>query len=303
MMTTLLHAIGYGLLAGCLYALVALGYSLIYSVLRFVNFAHGDLLTLGAYLCWFLSYRLGLPFPVALVCASGITGLLSMAVGLLVLVPARRRSAMGALVAAIGISVVLQNLIALTFTPDAQPFYASSAPVTVPPLPPFKAVHLVMFFGTLLGLGLLWFVFLKRTSAGVEIRACASNPQAATLQGLRRGRAFALVFLLSGALAALAGIAKAMDDTLLTPTLGYALGLRAFIASVIGGINDLRGAIAGAFLLGLVENLALAALLSCTALASCEAAISKDAIALVLLVGALLVRPRGLFAASMEERP
>ena len=302
-MNSFYDILAYGLISGSSYAIVALGYSLIYSVLGVINFAHGDLLTVGAYLCWFLgSGGVGLPLPLAIVIALSLTSLFAFCLGRFCIIPAAKRSGIAALVISIGISIIIQNAISLSFTSDALPFYPSLSETTAGVFP-FKPVHVVMLVFSLLALAIVWFYFLKRTKIGMEVRACVSNPKAAYIFGLRKSTVFGVVFLLSGFFAAIAGIMKGFDDQIIVPTMGFSLGLRAFIASVIGGITDYRGAIAGAFILGFVENLSTFALLTVPVLSHLAPLVSKDAIALVLLLLVLLWKPKGLFSASYEQRP
>ncbi|MFC1539877.1 branched-chain amino acid ABC transporter permease [Gemmatimonadota bacterium] len=303
-MDSLLNALSYGAVAGAIYASVALGYALIYSILGFVNFAHGDLLAVGAYLCWFLgSAVLGLPLVLCILIAAIGTGLISLCLGKFVLVPARTRSTMTALVAAIGLSLAIQSVVSLVFTPDAKAFYSGLAISTGNPVLSFTPLHLTILVGTLGALAVTWFLFFKRSSLGIEIRACASNPTAARILGLRRGRAFGIVFFLSGVLAGIAGIAKGLDDQIIVPTMGFALGIRAFIASVIGGVKNFKGAIGGAFVLGMLENLAIFLVLSVPQFGILAAVVSKDTIALIVLTGVLLWRPQGVFDRKVESRP
>jgi branched-chain amino acid transport system permease protein len=294
-----------GLIAGSLYAVVALGYSLVYSVLGFINFAHGDFLAVGVYLCLALGIGpLGLPIAVCIPVAMLATGLLSAAVGRALLIPASRRSSLSALLVAIGVSVVLQSALAAIFTSEATPFYAGH-PVgrQVASWLPIKWLHVATLLSAVGSLAILWLVFFRRSLIGLEIRACASNPRAARNLGLRREYVFTIAFFISGLFAALAGISAGLDDGLIVPTLGFSLGLRAFVASVLGGIRSLGGAVAGGLLLGMLENLMALAVLKIPWLEPHAALFSKDTVALVVLGIALMWRPRGLFDRGLETRP
>src|ERR1039458_2127327 len=166
-----------------------------------------------------------------------------------------------------------------------------------------KWLHVATLLGGLVSLTALWLLFFRRSLLGLEIRACASNPQAAQILGLRRDHVFTVVFFLSGVFAAPAGIVVGLDDRVVVPTLGFGLGLRAFVASVLGGIRSLGGAVAGGFLLGMLENVVAVAVLKVPLLAPHAAALSKDTIALVVLGIVLVWRPRGLFDYGAEGRP
>jgi branched-chain amino acid transport system permease protein len=240
--------------------------------------------------------------PVSVILAVLATGMLSLLLGYCVLVPAAMRSNTTALVVAIGISIMIQNILATLWTSEARPFY--------PELPQFQigdsgvsAFHIGIVLLALLLLTLIWFGFFRRTDLGLETRACASNIHAARILGVRFTRVLLVVFFLSGLLAGVAGIAVGIDNRLIVPSMGTALGLRAFIASVIGGARSFRGAIAGSFVLGILENLVPLAFASVPGLAVFSALVSKDSVALVLLVVVLLWRHHGLFAVAYEGRP
>lgn len=293
----------YGLVNGAMYALVAIGFSLIYSVLGFMNFAHGDLVTLGAYLVLFFGTpRCGMSLLTAALLSALATGLVAVVLGRGLLIPARQRSPQAALVVAIGISILLQATIAFLWSSDARAFYRTTrGPVWS--FLPLSAFHLVLLVFVLVSLLLLWHGFFKRTRIGLAIRACAANPGAAYIFGMDRNRAFLCVFFLAGVFASFAGVAKALDDQIVTPVMGFSLGIRAFIASVLGGITSLRGAVGGAFVLGMLEAVTTHWIISIPALRPFGAVISRDAIALAVLALVLVVRPRGLFAVRFEPRP
>ncbi len=293
----------YALVAGTLYSLVVLGYSLIYSVLGYVNFAHGEMLTISVYLCWLFN-NLGFNVLLSISLSVILCGFIAFLLGKYLMVPARRRSASSALIVAIGISIIVQNIIALLFNADAKAFFPNQFNQNFILLN--VQLKLVSLFSIIIAFGLLfitWYGLLKRTRIGLEIRACASNSLASNMFGLRQRKVFGLVFFISGIFAGLAGIAIGLDNHIITPTMGFAFGLRAFIASVIGGINNFKGAIAGAFILGLAENLLLYAVLSISFLNFLAPIFSKDIIAIFLLTIALFYKPTGLFTKKIELRP
>jgi branched-chain amino acid transport system permease protein len=302
-MDTATNILIFSLVTGSQYALVVLGYSLIYSVLGFMNFAHGDLVAVGAYIAWVLSVGwLHLPFPVAAAMCILFTGLLSLIIGRLVLIPANRRSGMTALVTAIGLSMILQSTLSLVFSGEAKAFRVPVMGEFLMGLP-VKKVHLFTFALAIVLLGGLWFGLLKRTNIGLEMRACACNPDSASRLGLRRERVFGWAFFISGAFAAVAGLLKGMDDQIINPSMGFALGIRAFAACLVGSIGSLGGAVAGAFLLGFAENGLTYLMVSWPPLQPIAPVVTKDAVALLLLVGVLAWKPRGLFAPTYEPRP
>jgi branched-chain amino acid transport system permease protein len=211
---------------------------------------------------------------------------------------------LAALLVAIGVSVVLQSILAAVFTSEAVPFYTdNSLGRPVASWLPMKWLHVWTLLGGVASVAALWLLFFRRSLLGLEIRASASNPRAAQILGLRREYVFTVVFFISGVFAALAGIAVGLDDRVVVPTLGFSLGLRAFVASVIGGIRSLGGAVAGGFLLGMLENVVAALVLKVPLLAPHAAALSKDTLALVVLGVVLVWRPKGLFDQGIEARP
>lgn len=305
MAQSLIAVLAYAVIAAAIYALVAFGYALIYSVLGFINFAHGELLAVGAYLCgWLGSSAIGLPLPIAALLAALLTATGSVLIGCGLLVPARRHGPMTALLVAIAVAMILQNLIALAFGTEAMGFYPGGPwQARIVSLLPVKCLHMITIAISIIGLAAVWSVLLKRTATGLVIRACAADLDAARTLGLRPMRAFLVVFALSGFFAALAGVAKALDDQIIVTTFGFGLGIRAFIASVIGGMHSLRGAVAGAVVLGFTEQIGMFALLNVPLLEPLAPLVTKDVLALGLLVLVLIIRPRGLFAAKAEARP
>ena len=293
----------YALVAGTLYSLVVLGYSLIYSVLGYVNFAHGEMLTISVYLCWLfniLGFNIFLSISLSII----LCGVIAFLLGKCLMVPARRRSTSAALIVTIGISIIIQNIIALLFNADAKAFFPNQFNQNFTLLNvQLKLVSLYSIIIAFILLFITWYGLFKRTRIGLEIRACASNSLASYMFGLRQRQVYGLVFFISGVFAGLAGIAIGLDNHIITPTIGFAFGLRAFIASVIGGINNFKGAIAGAFILGLTENLLLYAVLSFPFLNFLAPIFSKDIIAIIVLTIALFYKPTGLFTKKIELRP
>jgi len=299
----LINSIFFGLISGSIYAFVVIGYSLIYSVLGFINFAHGDLLAVGVYLCWVIGEGyIGIPFFIAIIIAALLTGILSSMIGFFILIPTNKRYPIATLVVAIGVSIIIQNLISLTCTSEARPFYSNIKFENFSYIP-VNYLHISILITSTLTLLTLWFGLLKKTKLGLKIRACASNPVASFIFGLQRNRIFGFVFFISGILAALSGIAKGLDDQIINPTIGFSLGIRAFIASVIGGITNIWGAIAGAFILGIIEHMSIFFMLTIPILKPLSLILSKDAIALILLIIILFWKPKGIFALTYESRP
>jgi len=287
--TLILQAVLYGLVTGSVYALVALGYSLIFGVLRFINFAHGEMMTLGAYVTIVL-VSANVPLLWAALAAIVLVALFGMAIERVVYRPLRGMSGAAPLLTAIGLSVLLQNAMALAFGNNPRAFSSSLSDTSVRLLglsltPLHVAIPLVVA-----AVMLVLLVVFKRTTIGRFVRASADNPQLAAALGFDVNRASSFTFLLSSGLAALAGIMVAMDVHIMMPNTGFSFGIKAFIATVLGGIGSIPGAVIGGLALGVIENLGFLALPS------------KDAVAFIVLILVLLIRPAGLLKVFPAER-
>lgn len=274
-----------GLAIGAVYAIVAVGYSLIYGVLQCIAFSHADTCTVGGYAAYAAIALAGLPFPLAVLVAISTGALLGVTVERVAYRPLRHAPRIMPLISALGVSIILQNGVVLLFGPKSRniDIGVSSLPgilISGAVLPAAEAVILV----TSLALAISLYFFLTRTRIGLAIRAVACDAEAAEVLGIPSQRIVSITFAVSSAIAAVGGVlvAAAYD---LFPTMGVLLGFKAFTACVLGGIRSVSGAIVAALCLGVVENMAAGYL-------SSE---YKDAYAFAILVGVLAVRPRGLF--------
>ena len=292
-----------GLALGSIYALIALGYTMVYGVLRFINFAHSDVLMLGAFAAFFLAPMVGSMLPpqsylgamVIVVAAAVICAALGILIELLAYRPLRNRPKLTVLITAIGVSLFIE------FTcQHSAVFGAKTRPF--PKLIPEQNFHLgglivgsqdiVVPVVTAALLGLLWLI-VQRTRIGMAMRAVAFNPQAAALMGVNINRIISFTFGLGSALAAVAGILYAMKSPGIEPLMGIQPGLRAFIAAVVGGIGNLPGAALGGLLLGLLETFA-----------GGIPGVSnyRDGIAFAILILILMFRPAGLLGEVKAEK-
>lgn len=270
-----------GLVVGGIYALIGLGFVIVYSVTRVINFAQGEFVMLGA-LSMTTLYGWGVPLPAAFV----LTVFAVSAVGALLeqvaIHPARGAPPLAVLIITIGASIAVRGAaLALWGTdPFALPAFSAGPPVHL-----FGAIVVRQGFWVLAvaaaAFALLW-LFFTRTYTGTAVRACAVNPRAARLVGIRVDRMFLLAFALSGALGAVAGAVIA-PITYATYDMGLMLGLKGFVAAVLGGLTSPPGAIAGGFLLGVLESVA----------AGLVSSGYKDAVAFVVLIGLCLVQVAG----------
>ncbi len=292
-----------GLALGAIYALIALGYTMVYGVLRFINFAHSDVLMLGAfsafYLAPFIAPMLGAQSVwtalVVIVLAAAICAVIGMTIEFLAYRPLRKRPRLTVLITAIGVSLFIE------FAGQHEKVFGA-ATKSFPQLLPkhdlgFGALHfssndLVVLVLTAVLLAVMWFI-VQRTKIGMAMRAVSHNEQAAALMGVNVNAIISFTFGLGSALAAVAGIFYAMRAPGIEPLMGVQPGLRAFIAAVLGGIGNLPGAALGGIVLGLLETFfgGMPGLSN-----------YRDGIAFALLILILLFRPAGLLGKLQIEK-
>jgi branched-chain amino acid transport system permease protein len=270
-----------GLVVGGVYALIGLGFVIVYSVTRIINFAQGEFVMLGALLMVTFEAR-GMPAAAAFACAVAAVAALGGLLERVALHPIRGAPPLAALIVTIGASIALRGgaLIVWGTDPAALPAFSPG-----PPLQLFGATLVRQGLWVLAVAGVvfaaLWF-FFTRTYQGTAVRACAVNTRAARLMGIRADRMFMLAFALSGALGAAAGAVIA-PITYATYDMGLMLGLKGFVAAVLGGLVSPPGAIIGGFLLGLLESFSAGLISSAY----------KDAVAFIVLIVLLLVQVAG----------
>ncbi|NDU85174.1 MAG: branched-chain amino acid ABC transporter permease [Ferrovum sp.] len=306
-MATFLQQLVNGLTLGCIYALVALGYTLVYGILELINFAHGDLVMLGALLSLslmrlFLDWGIPLPGAVALALAGAMAG--CVGVGLLLerlaYRPLRQAPKLAPLITAIGLSMTLEQGAALIWGRDylAFPDLGLSHSWVFGGIV-VTAIQGVIGGGTLLLLTvLLWII--HRSSLGRAMRATAQNPVAAQLLGVDTDRSIALAFVIGAALAAVAGLMVGAYYQVGHYTMGFMLGLKAFTAAVLGGIGNLQGAVLGGLVLGLLEALGAGYLGDWTH--NVFGSNYKDVFAFALLIAVLIFHPSGLLGRHAPEK-
>ncbi len=294
-MTELLQQVLNGLALGSIYALIALGYTMVYGVLRFINFAHSEVFMAGAFSGYFLA-RIA-PGGVAggltvLVGAMVICALLGVLIEKLAYRPLRGRSTLTALITAIGISLLLQNL--------GQRFFGAN-PRSFPALFPVRqfefagivvsSTQLMVFVVTLVLLFALRYIVLH-TRVGTAMRAVSYNQTAASLMGINNDRIISFTFALGSAMAAAGGILYASNYPSIDPLMGTLPGLKAFVAAVLGGIGNIAGAAIGGLVIGLVE----------TSVVGMGGSTYRDAVAFAVLILILLLRPTGLLGTRHAEK-
>jgi len=296
--STFLQQLVNGLSLGSIYALIALGYTMVYGVLRLINFAHGDVYMLGAYAGYYLSRRLQgrePSFVSALIVMAGAM-LACAIVGMLIerfaYRPVRRASRLTLLITAIGVSLFIENGAQLVFGPDPK-FFPSLAPRADFRLGSVRITSeqltvIVVSFLLMIALRL----FILKTRTGKAMRAVSFNIDASKLMGISTDGIIAITFALGSALAAAAGVLIGMQIPKIDPLMGIVYGLKAFVAAVLGGIGNIPGAVLGGLLIGISEVMVVGYLSSTY----------RDAIAFGILILVLLLRPQGILGRVQKEK-
>ena len=299
-MSEFLQQLVNGITWGSVYALIALGYTMVYGILRLINFAHGDVYMLGAFLGLYAARFLGAgqdPNPlkavgVMLVAMAGC-GLIGFAIERLAYKPVRRSSRLSALITAIGVSLLLENGGILVFGPDPKFFpqiirsqnLSLGGGVTISNQ---QIIILVVSLALMLGLRFI----VLHTRVGKAMRAVSHNHAAAALMGISVDRIVSFTFVLGSVLAAAAGVLVALQNPKIEPLMGIMPGLKAFVAAVLGGIGNIPGAVIGGLVMGIAEVMVVGYL----------SPTYRDAIAFVLLIVILLVRPAGILGKAAVEK-
>lgn len=290
-----------GLAVGGIYALIALGYTMVYGVLRLINFAHGDLFTMGAYFGLTLLTAFGLEGKMSGLLVGGL--LIIMSMGLVAVVgyllervayrPLRQSNRLAAVVSALGASIFFSNALMLVYGAKSLVYPSGILPsdtlgilgIEIP------VMRILMFVGTVVLMVMLYW-FINRTRIGTAIRAVAIDQGAAKLMGINVNHIISLIFLIGPALGGAAGVMVGLYYGQITYDMGFSFGLKAFTAAILGGIGNIPGAMLGGIMLGVIEALG-AAYISIA---------WKDAIAFAVLILILIFRPTGLLGERVAEK-
>jgi branched-chain amino acid transport system permease protein len=285
-----------GLVIGGIYAMIAVGYTMIYGVIQLINFAHGEIYALGAFFCLTFIAFLGLPFYLALLLSMACCAVCGMLLDIVAYRPLRLSPRLAALITAIGMSIFLQNLIMIIWGSRPKPFPHGSLPgyfektaLTLGGVN-LSWFHLFIFGLTLfmmLGLNLI----IKKTRWGKAMRAVAQNKTMAALTGININRVISLTFALAGALGGAAGILVGAYYNSIYPTMGYLAGVKAFAAAVLGGIGSVPGAMLGGVVLGVAEAFGAGYLSS----------LYRDGISYGVMITVIVLIPAGLFGIVIKE--
>ena len=297
-MTTFFQQLVNGLSLGSIYVLIALGYTMVYGVLRLINFAHGDVYMVGAYVGYYISRKLRGDEPSLLgalfvmLVSMLACAVLGMLIERLAYRPVRREARLTLLITAIGVSLFIENVAQLVFGPDPK-FFPSLAPRA-----DFRlgGVHLTSEQLTVIVMSMLLMVLLRffilKTRTGKAMRAVSFSLDGARLMGISTDKIIAITFAVGSALAAAAGVLIGMQIPKIDPLMGIMYGLKAFVAAVLGGIGSIPGAVLGGLLIGTSEVMVVGYLSSTY----------RDAIAFGILILVLILRPQGLLGRVQKEK-
>lgn len=283
-----------GFSLGSMYALIAIGYTMVYGVLRLINFAHGDIMMVGAFLGYFGMAILELPFAAAVILAVAGSALLGVLTDKVAYKPLRNAPRISLLITAIGVSFFLENTFNVLFggvprafpVPDYMEHIINLGGLT------FSVASLLVPIITLVILaGILWVLF--RTKYGMAIRALAFDVNTVNLMGIDANRIIMIVFAMGSSLAAIGGIFWALIYPSVEPMMGVLIGLKAFAAAVVGGIGSVAGAVIGGFIIGFTEVVVIAFFP--------ELGGYKDAFAFIFLILVLVFKPTGILGLDFEK--
>lgn len=285
-----------GLTIGGIYAMMAVGYTMIYGVIQLINFAHGEIYMLGAFFTITFIIALGLPFYAALLLAMVCCAICGVLLDIIAYRPLRRSPRLAALITAIGMSIFLQNLAMVIWGSRPKPFPQGALPVYFEQTAvSFSGVNLSWFHLFIYGMTIAMMVglnlILKKTRWGKAMRAVAQNKTMASLAGINVNRVISHTFFLAGALGGAAGVMTGAFYNRIEPTMGYIAGVKAFAAAVLGGIGSVPGAMLGGIVLGVAEAFGAGYLSS----------LYRDGISYGVMIIVIILIPAGLFGKVIKE--
>lgn len=282
-----------GISIGSIYALIALGYTMVYGIIKLINFAHGEVLMIGSYVGMICVAQFKLPLVAALIIAMAVCAILGVVIERVAYKPLRNAPRIALLITAIGMSFLLQYIMLYRFsaTPMVYPSSITGAFGSIQVGNIIIPVIRIVVTAITIVLMLLAQLIIKKTKLGKGMRAVSSDRDAAQLMGVSVDKSISFTFVLGSALAAVAGVMYGVMFNV-SPTMGSSSGIKAFTAAVFGGIGNIPGAILGGFLLGIIETMVSAYISSSI----------KDAAAFAILIIILLVRPSGLLGKHVREK-
>ena len=298
-----------GLVLGSVYALVALGYTMVYGILQLINFAHGDVLMVGAMTAVSVVIGLQKAYPdipsiallvIAILAAVVVCVIVSLLMERIAYRPLRNAPRLAPLITAIGLSIVLQTIAMIIWKPNPRVFpdLLPNDPIEIGPAVLAPKQILILVVSTIMMVGLI--LLVNKTKLGRSMRATAENPRIAGLMGVNSNYVIAATFAIGAALAGVAGVLVGMNYNIVQFTMGFIPGLKAFTAAVLGGIGNLGGAVLGGILLGVIESLGAGYIGDLTG--GFLGSQYQDIFAFTVLIIVLIFRPSGLMGERVADR-
>lgn len=283
-----------GVSLGSIYALIALGYTMVYGIINLINFAHGDVLMIGAYIGFALTGIFGFSFFPALITSMLACGILGMVIEKVAYKPLRGASRISNLITAIAVSLFLQYGMMYFVSPESRTYKEVLPSSQINVMGTGAVIDIKSFY--IIGITVMLMIILmyitNRTKIGKSMRALSQDKDAAELMGINVNKTISYTFFIGSALAGAAGVLIGVYYSTLNPLMGATPGLKAFVSAVIGGIGIIPGAVFGGFFLGLIETL----------VSSIGGSLYKDAVAFLILILVLLIKPTGLMGYKEQEK-
>ncbi|NCC78778.1 MAG: branched-chain amino acid ABC transporter permease [Clostridia bacterium] len=283
-----------GVSLGSIYALIALGYTMVYGIINLINFAHGDVLMIGAYIGFALTGIFGFSFFPALITSMLACGILGMVIEKVAYKPLRGASRISNLITAIAVSLFLQYGMMYFVGPESRTYKEVLPSSQINVMGTGAVIDIKSFY--IIGITVMLMIILmyitNRTKIGKSMRALSQDKDAAELMGINVNKTISYTFFIGSALAGAAGVLIGVYYSTLNPLMGATPGLKAFVSAVIGGIGIIPGAVFGGFFLGLIETL----------VSSIGGSLYKDAVAFLILILVLLIKPTGLMGYKEQEK-
>lgn len=281
-----------GLKLGSIYALVALGYNMVYGIISLLNFAHGDIIMVGAYVAWYTMTAFGLHPAISMILVLVVCVFLGMGIEKVAYAPLRSAPRLSLLITAIGVSYLLENLAQLIFGANGKMVPQIFSVVTFKiGTAEFSTLNFLIIGISVISM-LLLNVLVKKTKMGKAMRAVSEDIDTAKLMGINPNKTISFTFAIGSALAGIGSILYAASYSQINPTMGSMLGLKAFVAAVLGGVGSISGAVLGGFIIGLLEMI-----VSVIGLSEW-----KDAVVFLALILILIIKPSGILGKQVREK-
>lgn len=279
-----------GIMLGSIYALIAVGYTMVYGIMKLINFAHGEVYMVGAYVAYLCLAVYKLPITLTLIISAFICGILGYLIHKIAYKPLKNAPKIVLLITAIAVSLLIQNLISLIFgtspkiVPNIIDGYFEIFSITI-------SYSRVLILSVTIVLVIILMYLINRTNTGRAMKAASFDKEAAELMGINSNFVIVLTFVIGSSLAAIAGTLVSIEFSRIDPFMGVMPGLKAFVAAVLGGIGSIQGAMIGGLFLGLIETF--------TKLYNSQI---SDAVVFLILIIVLIVKPTGLFGKKISEK-